>query len=253
MFGVTSLFQTANITGKKTVVERTLIFLASIRLTIPGFIQAATLFSINPDQNLATDINFNNSQPVSDRQWHGSTNFYVANGNVGIGTTSPQAQLHSFGTGNIAPNTTYNGSAAQIFNSGLEDLAFGIDNASPWSYLLQARTSSSGAGVLTLNPLGGYVGIGTRSPGYSLDVNGTIRMSGAGLYNSSGYQIVQGNASDWLRINQGNSYASGTALYGDLALGTGGLCRRHLFRYTPTGELYVTGSVGSGQRRRSKS
>ncbi len=91
----------------------------------------------------------------------------------------------------------------------------------------------------------GNVGIGTLTPSYLLDVNGNVRLSGNGLYNSSGYQMLQGNAADWLRINQNNSYTNGTAAYGDWAFGTGGVAIGS-WSDMPAGQLYVTGNVGIG-------
>lgn len=107
---------------------------------------------------------------------------------------------------------------------------------------------------------GGAVGIQTTSPaaGYVLDANGSthvagsIKMDGAGLYNSFGYQIVAGNQSDWLRINQNNSWPSGTAAYGYWAFGSGGVS---IGSWTdmPSGDLYVTSRVGIGTSSPSQS
>jgi hypothetical protein len=86
----------------------------------------------------------------------------------------------------------------------------------------------------------GAVGIGTAGPDYSLDVNGTMRIQGSGLYNASGFEIVQGNSADWLRINQNNSWPYGTAAYGNWAFGSGGVSIGS-WSDVPAGQLTVTG------------
>jgi len=101
----------------------------------------------------------------------------VGIGSVGIGTTTSLAPLHTlFATAGI-PDTTGSGTSnvATRFQVGSVALDMGnIVNGNMW---LQNHLITNWATnfPLLLNPNGGNVGVGTTSPGYTLDVNGIIR------------------------------------------------------------------------------
>ncbi len=84
--------------------------------------------------------------------------------------------------------------------------------------------------------------------GYGITSVGTVtastfQMTGAsGLTNYAGYQVIQGNATDWLRINQNNSFTNGTAAYGNWAFGTGGIYIGSSWGNAGAGNLYVAGT-----------
>jgi hypothetical protein len=102
----------------------------------------------------------------------------LGNGNVGIGTVSPAAALHVVdAASNFAPSLTYESPAAFIFNNGNQDLAIATSNAAPWATWLQVRNAANAANPLSLNPLGGNVGIGTTAPGATLEVNGSVKLT----------------------------------------------------------------------------
>ena len=104
-------------------------------------------------------------------------------GKVGIGQTSPSADLHISGDQNrtciIERN---NGSEAVNLAEMLTHQALTIFNKTSGSYLnfagnaaasqIQAQSDGSTAEDIALNPYGGNVGIGTTSPGAKLEVNG---------------------------------------------------------------------------------
>jgi hypothetical protein len=81
---------------------------------------------------------------------------------------------------------------------------------------------------------------------------GSLQVNGSGLLNSSGYEIVQTNASDWLRINQNNSFTNGTAAYGNWAFGTGGISVGS-WGTAGAGNIQATGSLGLGGAQPSTS
>lgn len=118
----------------------------------------------------------------------GSGQFYKdASGNIGIGTASPSVPLQV--TGAIRSQTA-SGTAPKftLFQSGIvgwdiENAAstgvFGITNGV--GYALKSESMSSGTAIYINST--NNVGLNTATPGSTLDVKGTLRLSGA----TSGY------------------------------------------------------------------
>jgi hypothetical protein len=124
-------------------------------------------------------------------QWSGTApgSIFYTGGNVGIGTQTANAPLNVWGPGTIASSILNPQPGQLIINTttGSERLILGtwytggvgsyctIQSSDYYSSLDHGQT-------LALNPLGGNIGIGTTSPGYTLDVGsfgvdgGTIRI-----------------------------------------------------------------------------
>jgi len=103
----------------------------------------------------------------------------LSSGNVGIGNTGPVVSLNVSGaTGSpTASGSTQNAITFVEGSSGSNGLFTGVLTGSPYSAWMQSGfvTPSTGAWYpISLNPLGGNVGIGTTSPGEALQVNGHI-------------------------------------------------------------------------------
>jgi hypothetical protein len=101
-------------------------------------------------------------------------NFYISNGSVGIGTSTPGSKLDVNGTLNSSGNATFNG--CQIGN--------GIDHGFFYDGNLATRSGSgtyfqNAGGVSTWMYISsvGKVGIGTLAPAVQLDVRGTTARS----------------------------------------------------------------------------
>jgi hypothetical protein len=137
-----------------------------------------------------------------------------SSGNVGIGTTSPDAKLdiHYFTSGgnddllNIGLDAT-NPTRAKIYTENY-DGNFGLWNSGSTQ---QVKVSSDGDSYFN----GGNVGIGTTSPGYKLDVSGDARFtSDITVGNTAGSQI------NMLRTSA--NYINATNNTGYLVFRTGG-------------------------------
>ena len=205
-------------------------------------------------------------------------------GNVGIGTTQPTCQLH-FGaspSGCIAMtgsnNTTVFTGATSNISGVLMSLGYNNSNnrqlwimdganATANASNVAARCLVSGSGAVfdavstdgttvkqvTIGNSGGgvympgNVGVGTSTPAYNLDVNGTTRLNGNTIiYNRNAMRIMSGNY--WNAGATAYYYNIGTFITGG---GNGGACilRSHvggLAGYNTSGYVEITISTRNG-------
>ena len=132
-------------------------------------------------------------------------------GNVGIGTTSPVGRL-SIGSGLSTDNSTMFNVDGQYNDVGFNGGTSGLLSQGVWSFINSAtwdqtrfyvQDQNNSDSRLTFDFKGnagntnilagtssGKVGIGTTSPGYKLDVNGSIRSGGNYLGSSSAYTYL---------------------------------------------------------------
>ena len=115
-----------------------------------------------------------------------------ADGNVGIGTTNPTSKLYVSGPIG-APSTTFNTDEVLTLRGGTVSGSFGVDNSSPYGFYIQAKINTPDSRPLLLNPAGGNVGIGTKSPGSKLEVSGGVDDAVIHIKNTS----VGGSDSDF--------------------------------------------------------
>lgn len=149
------------------------------------------------------------------------TNLATTNGNVGIGTATPQATLEVIG-----PFTTGTGVKAGVQITNTAD--GGTVGA------IYANYTTPGPNLI-LNPSGGRVGINIANPSQMLEVNGNI----AGKNTTNGWVLGKGAphwvADTWLRLTQTNN----PLLYHDFMCGqlyANGLLRFDLAEMTPVKE-----------------
>ena len=202
--------------------------------TIQFFIAQGTTFRVAASGGVGT---------YTDRYVYGVAEAVLvqADGNVGIGTNSPNGRLGvTGGTTNASTLlTAYNNAAVTIVpksNSGYS-LAIG-SGPSDFPYL-QMSASGTGANALNLNPYGGNVGIGTSSPaaGMKLHVQGVLG-------------TADGTASDPAHTFYGDTDTGMFTVSSDtLGLSTAGSER---LRIASDGDLYVgctaipTGGASTG-------
>lgn len=120
---------------------------------------------------------------LTSSQWSGTApgSINYTGGNVGIGTASPQTPLQI-----IAPEGgpgSGNAAYGLLVTAGSGNRAVNIGTNGTVGWIQSAYTNNIGIGnILALNPNGGNVGIGTVSPGYTLDINST---TGINLYSTN--------------------------------------------------------------------
>jgi hypothetical protein len=125
-------------------------------------------------------------------------------GNVGIGTTGPQACLHVIGSSGD-PAGTY-GSLVVSGGDQPHQVRIGYNSTSNYGWI-QAVQDAVGQTILSLNGAGGNVGIGTTNPANTLQV---VRDAGGVITNFGLSQIAISGASDsrktlWLTFDTNNN------------------------------------------------
>jgi hypothetical protein len=120
-------------------------------------------------------------------------------GNVGIGTPSPTGVLQINNYGEPAITGTDPTGAFVIKTTASTALTVGVSNSDPFEGWVQMRhgTLSGYTYPLSLQPLGGYVGIGTTSPGAKLHVTASTP-SGIGSIPSGTSAIIDSNSNNYL-------------------------------------------------------
>ena len=144
----------------------------------------------------------------------GGTFIMTNAGNVGIGTTSPVAPLSTFFATSGIPNTTGSGTSnvATRFQTGSVCLDIGnISNGNMW---LQNHLDTNWATnyPILLNPNGGNVGIGTTSPGATLQVSGNIYALN-GITVGTGGPTIPNNQGGFIGWNRAGSIVNGALAF----------------------------------------
>ena len=177
-----------------------------------------------------------------------------SSGNLGVGG-SPVLKLEVQGT---ASSPTPFGSAAvngvvRIASGGTNPmLDIGSNSAAPYEMWLQAHVPANTYGTpISLQPLGGNVGIGTNSPDEKLSVDGNIFLQGNDDYiafntsASSGHpKIKMNNDADFSFLNTAGSNLLHIENGGNVGIGTTGPLNKLTVLASNTGTQITTIPVG---------
>jgi hypothetical protein len=169
------------------------------------------------------------------------------NGNVGIGTNSPNAQLQLYTTSSSSTRVN----CFNIYSKQPGIILDSTQNAggTTWNMFSNISTDdkltfyNGTAGYVLTMQTNGNVGIGTNAPTYTLDVNGNIRASGVIVYsNFRGSDTLGSTAGSLDKIMQIGARSS--SLYGALSVygyrasnGSDWTSSRMMIRYEVDGSL----------------
>ena len=160
------------------------------------------------------------------------SNGLIVSGQVGIGTSSPDSRYSLDVTGNVRigsasssvgyltiGNATVQNNMIELYpgNSGITATnvyGFGI-NSSTLRYNTQGDHAwfQSGTEFMRIKQTTGYVGIGTSSPSYALDVTGTIRGTNMIVSSATNNALLYANGSNQLTsvaIGSNLTFSGGT-------------------------------------------
>jgi hypothetical protein len=211
-------------------------------LTLPATAGGANQF-------LQTDGSGNLSwASVGNTQWTSSgLDIYYTLGNVGIGTTSPDAGLSVYGTSytttpnvlNVVGTVMNNGNGQGInLQGGNSNFSLTGTYLGGNIYLTPGIGYSSGTAVggnvlmavdSSNNPIG-KVGIGTNAPGYKLDVNGDVNIASGSHYKINGTNLSYSDV---------GAQVAGSYLTGNQSITLGGIL-------SGSGTTSITAAAASG-------
>lgn len=131
-------------------------------------------------------------------------------GNLGVGTTGPQAKVHvSSAEPQLRFDSTGNRTTVQVGKGGALQWDFGVGTGAASNNDFWFGDFSGFRLVLQKGT--GNVGVGTTNPGARLEVNGDIAISGKHAF--------RGN-DPWLRLNQDGAFTAGVHTPGVFAPGS---------------------------------
>jgi hypothetical protein len=141
-------------------------------------------YTVDTNTYLTTETAFNASAAASittasTTAWNNLSNsLTISNGNLGIGSSTPSAKLSVQSTTGPQISVAYDNSNAGTLN---------VDSSGNLTVASKANsTTIIGSGTTALAiATNGYVGIGTTSPSYTMDVVGDVRVSGTMYYGST--------------------------------------------------------------------
>lgn len=171
------------------------------------------------------------------------SNDFITNGNVGVGTNSPQALLHLSASDGGGEGIMFTDTSASAGNKQMRMQFLPTPGGTSPAGIIFQRVNddnSWGADLVTIRN-SGNVGIGTNTPTYKLDVRGTIGTTGA-ITAPTSTDTING-----LIINAGAlSNVASIAGSGTLAISSGGTNQNITLTPSGTGNTILNGKVGIG-------
>jgi hypothetical protein len=162
----------------------------------------STLLRTTNASHFLTFVDSNNASATAESIYTTST--LVVNpstGNVGIGTSSPVARLQSTGAAQTATPTGGSASGSGLYINNTDaayGMMFGVASTGR-GWIQQQRSDSNIQYDISLNPIGGNIGVGVTTPQKKLDV---VNGSSSGFVASFGSLITVGA---WAGIHFGYS------------------------------------------------